>query len=663
VVLSANSITTSETPHHTIMLTLITILGALGIFLYGMKVMSEGIQKVAGNGMRAALATATNNRFSALLTGLGITALVQSSSATTVLVVSFVNAGLLTLSESLGVVMGANLGTTVTAWIVATIGVKVSVSSFALPIIGAGLPLFFAGKGKYKYIGEMLIGFGLLFFGLGELKNAVPDLKSAATGGDAETLAMFQDIIHWIQSTGFLAIILFMIAGVLLTLVVQSSSAAMAITIVCALNGLLGDDPIQVFKYSAAIVLGENIGTTVTAWLASIGASVHAKRAARGHFVFNVIGVIWMLALFIPFTSGVWNLSDKLPDSIKAVTDKKVSKLDIATKAEKAFQEESEIYATKVTDMKKALGANATTESVIAALAVVEINKPEPPNPNTDITAKTFSESKSKIAFSIAIFHTCFNLINIFILIWFVPQIASLVKRMVKDKGEKQRLRYISQSLVDMGQLNLTEAEDAVQKMSRKTLEMFEGFKEVFENPAKDMSTQVTTLKGMEEEIDVMMHDITEYLVRCSAKEVGSSNAASIACMLRITAELEECSDSIYRLVKLIERKYNKDRKFSEAQTDAINSFIAVLSRFLAYTDAHIMKPLTPREIGEAVKMEEEINAMRKKFNNATMKRMAEGDVKIEMLNIDINNHLESLGNHALHVVENSAEMHNPSEA
>lgn len=573
------------------MVTLLTILGALGIFLYGMKVMSEGIQKVAGDGMRTALATMTKNRFSAMLTGLFTTGLVQSSSATTVLVVSFVNVGLLTLTESIGVIMGANLGTTVTAWIVASIG-KFSVSSVALPIIGVGLPLFFVGKNKWKYMGEVLIGFGLLFFGLGELKAAVPDLKSAVKSGDMDTINALRGIVEWIQATGFMSVILFMLAGVVLTFVVQSSSAAMAITITFAMQGWLGDDPTTAFKNSAAIVLGENIGTTITAWLASIGATVHAKRAARAHLLFNVIGVIWMLIVFTPFTNWVWSLAESLPESMKSA--------------------------------KKDFG-------------------------------------KSEVAFATAVFHTCFNLINIFVLIWFVPQIANLVKKMIKDNDEGKdvhRLQYISQNLVDMGQLNLAEAESAVTALSAKCLEMFNGFRDVFEHPEKDMSTQVTKLKAMEEEADEMMHDLTEYLVRCSAKEIGSPSAHKIACMLRITAELEACSDSIYRLVKLVERKYNKGRQFSKDQTDAINEFIAVLSKFLNFTHEHVMKPVSPREIGDAAKMEDETDMLRNRFNSAAMKRMADGDVKVEMLNIDINNHLESLGNHALHVVENSAEMH-----
>ena len=295
-----------------IIVAILKILGSLGVFLYGMKVMSEGIQKAAGSGMRKALATMTYNRASSVFTGFFTTSLVQSSSATTVLVVSFVNAGLLSLTAAIGVIMGANLGTTITAWLVAWIG-KFSISSIALPIIGIGLPLFFIGKEKLKASGETLIGFGLLFTGLSFLKHSVPDLKGGVHANEA-LQGTIQGIIDGITSFGFApSILLFLAAGILLTLIVQSSSAAMAITITCAWNGWLGDDPFTVFQYSAAIVLGENIGTTVTAWLASIGTSVNARRAARAHFLFNVIGTIWALIVFGWMTHWIWSMIDHFP--------------------------------------------------------------------------------------------------------------------------------------------------------------------------------------------------------------------------------------------------------------------------------------------------------------------------------------------------------------
>ena len=271
---------------------LLKVMGALGVFLFGMKVMSEAVQRVAGKRMRTALSGLTSNRFSGIFTGFVTTSLVQSSSATTVLVVSFVNAGLLTLIQSIGLIMGANLGTTITAWIVAVVG-KFNVADIALPLIGIGLPFVFIGKDKGKSWGEMLLGFGLVFFGLGLLKDSVPDVRMLMKN-DPVMAATIEAIVTWMGGRDFTSVLLYLTGGVLLTLLVQSSSAAMAITMTCALNGWLGDvsaDPVAVFQNSAAIVLGENIGTTVTAWLAALGANVHARRAARAHFSFNVIGV------------------------------------------------------------------------------------------------------------------------------------------------------------------------------------------------------------------------------------------------------------------------------------------------------------------------------------------------------------------------------------
>jgi phosphate:Na+ symporter len=269
---------------------LLSLIGALGFFIYGMKVMSEGIQKVAGAKMRAILSSMTSNRFKGVFTGFTLTSLVQSSSATTVLVVSFVNAGLLSLVESIGVIMGANIGTTITAWLISIVGFKVKIASYALPIIAVGFPMLFFNKDKIKFWGEVLIGFALLFMGLALLKDSVPDIKS-----NPEILSF---LANW-SDMGFLSILLFVGIGTLMTVVVQSSSAAMALTLVMANNGWIP------FEIAAAMVLGENIGTTITANLAAIVGNVHAKRAAFAHFIFNVFGVCWIILLLTPVLSAI----------------------------------------------------------------------------------------------------------------------------------------------------------------------------------------------------------------------------------------------------------------------------------------------------------------------------------------------------------------------
>ncbi len=567
--------------------TTLQILGSLGVFLYGMKVMSEGVQKVAGDRMRAALSGMTGNRLSGIITGLFTTTLVQSSSATTVLVVSFVNAGLLTLIQAIGVIMGANLGTTTTAWIVALIG-KFEVAKVALPMIGIGLPMFFIGKDRGKSWGETLIGFGLLFFGLGLLKDSVPDLRTMLAT-EPDTAKFVESILTTINGHGFATVAMFLVLGLVLTLIVQSSSAAMAITITCALNGWLGDvnaDPLGVFQNSAAIVLGENIGTTVTAWLAALGANTNARRAARAHFAFNVIGVIWCLLLFYPFSAIVWKMANHLPEALRSAND---------------------------------------------------------------------SLSKSEIAFATAIFHSSFNFVNICLLVWFVPQLGRLVTWWVREKEEAPghgKLKYLGSTLVDIGELSLAEADGAIKRMARLTSDMFDGLVDVMNRPQEDLSQRVTELKRMEDTSDEMLHDITAYLIQCSTHEIGSGNALRITAMLRVVSEFEEATDRIYRLVKILERKYNKGRTFVEAQakdlaavTMQVRALLDVACNSFTTVDAEVLE--------KAQMIEDRVDALRKRNNKAAALRMQQGAVvQTEMIFIDMNNHLEAVANHALNVIQ-----------
>ena len=269
-----------------ILLKVLEIVGALGLFLFGMKSMSDGLQKLAGDKMRTILSKMTSNRFSGVLTGLGVTTLIQSSSATTVMVVSFVNAGLLTLTGAIAVIMGANIGTTVTAWIISLLGFKFSISVIIFPVIAIATPFMFI-KGK-EALGEFLIGFALLFMGLEALQAGMPDFKQPEYAPVLEFIASMSDY-------GYLSYLLFVLIGSIMTVIIQSSSAMMAVTLVMCAQGLIG------FEVAAALVLGENIGTTITANISALMANSTAKRAALAHLVFNVIGVTWVLILFKPF--------------------------------------------------------------------------------------------------------------------------------------------------------------------------------------------------------------------------------------------------------------------------------------------------------------------------------------------------------------------------
>ena len=269
---------------------ILTLLGSLGLFLYGMTLMSEALQKVAGDKLRNILAAMTSNSVSRILTGLFVTAVIQSSSATTVMVVSFVNAGLLSLVQSIGVIMGANIGTTFTAWLISLLGFKADIAVLAIPLIAFGFVFMMCKAKKKKSIGELIIGFSLLFLGLSFLKESVPDLRSTP-----EVLEFLQQWTNY----GFGSVLMFVGVGTILTIVLQSSSATMALTLVMCNNGWIP------FEMGAAMVLGENIGTTITANIAASVANVSARRAAMGHSVFNVFGVLWCLALFHPFLNVV----------------------------------------------------------------------------------------------------------------------------------------------------------------------------------------------------------------------------------------------------------------------------------------------------------------------------------------------------------------------
>ena len=275
----------------------LTLVGSLGIFLFGMKMMSEALQKAAGNRLRTILAAMTSNRFVGIFTGFLITAIIQSSSATTVMVVSFVNAGLLSLSQAFGVIMGANVGTTITAWIVSLFGFKVDISTLAIPIIAFSVPLLFSKHNSRRYIGEIIMGFSLLFLGIGLLKESVPDISQ-----HPEIL----EFLRGYTSMGFASVLLFLLVGTLLTIIVQSSSATMAITLIMCSQGWID------FQMAAAMVLGENIGTTITANLAAWSGNIAAKRAAFSHLLFNLFGVLWMLVVFYPFTNFILSLVEKI---------------------------------------------------------------------------------------------------------------------------------------------------------------------------------------------------------------------------------------------------------------------------------------------------------------------------------------------------------------
>ena len=544
-----------------ILSTSLNVLGSLGVFLFGMKVMSEGIQKVAGNRLRNILGYMTQNRFAGVLTGFITTCLVQSSSATTVMVVSFVNAGLLTLIQSIGIVMGANIGTTLTGWLVSILGFKFKITTIALPAVGIGLPLIFSKVTKRKNIGEIFVGFGLLFLGLKFLKSSVPDIKNNPEV--LEFLTSYTDL-------GILSLFIFIIVGVLLTLTVQSSSAAMTITITMAFKGWID------FPTAAALVLGENIGTTITAYLASINANYHAKRTARAHLIFNLFGVVWMIIAFNSF------------------------------------------------------------------IQLVDY-----------IVPGDYSDA-SNIPIHLSMFHTMFNIINVLLLIWFVPQIASIVKKMVKPtKDEEQaeyKLEYLSTNVHPTPEIALLEAKKEVKNMSTVTNEFLSSAFDTINNGIKDNSMK--NARDTETLTDQMQVEITNYLSECTKHELSVGSSQNASDMIRIVNELESIGDSTFNLF-LIAEKLEKNTLSAEMK-DQISTIYNKVSEFTDWNHSFILdniKQMSDEELNKAIEYENEIDDMRNEFIDSSSNRLAkDSDSKSELIFIDIIKHLEHIGDFSLNI-------------
>ena len=538
----------------------LNILGSLGVFLFGMKVMSEGIQKVAGNRLRNILSYMTQNRFAGVLTGFVTTCLVQSSSATTVMLISFVNAGLITLVQSIGVIMGANVGTTITGWLVSIFGFKFKITTIALPAVGIGLPLIFSKLTKKRNIGEIFVGFGLLFLGLKFLKESVPNIKDNPEV--LQFLSAYTDL-------GVLSLAIFVFAGIILTIVVQSSSAAMAITITMAFSGWID------FKTAAALVLGQNVGTTVTAYLASINANYHAKRTARAHLIFNVVGVVWVILIFNIFIEFIDYI---IPGDY----------LD----------------------------------------------------PNN-------------IPIHLSMFHTMFNIINVVVLIWFVPQIASIVEKMVKPTQDKEvgyKLEYFSTSVQPTPEIALLEAKEEVVCMSNITNKFLSNALDAINNGIK--SDSMEKARKVETLTDEMQIEISNYLAECTKHELSVQSAQNASDMIRIVNELESIGDSTFNLF-LIAKKLEKDTLSTEMK-DQISRIYNKVSEFSNWNHSFItdnMREMSDEELNKSIEYENEIDDMRNEFIGSSSSRLSkDSNSKSELIFIDIIKHLEHIGDFSLNI-------------
>ena len=550
---------------------LLTLIGALGFFIYGMKVMSDGIQKVAGSKMRSILSKMTSNRFLGITTGFILTALLQSSSATTVMIVSFVNAGLLSLVESIGVIMGANIGTTVTAWLISLLGFKVKIASIALPIIAIGFPMMFSSKSNIKSWAEVLIGFALLFMGLDALKGAVPNLGPE----ELNFLKSYADM-------GTVSLLIFIGVGTILTLVVQSSSAAMALTLVMCYEGYIP------FELAAAMVLGENIGTTITANLAALVGNVHAKRAARAHFIFNIFGVIWMIFAFQFF--------------IKSIDSYMISNMDLSP-------------------------VSSVGESIAVPIGL-------------------------------SIFHTTFNILNVLLLVWFVPLISRTVIRMQPSKGETDEefhLEHIGGGLMQTAELSVLEAQKEVIKFGKITSKLYNMILELRkETDSKKFNKLMERIKKYEDITDRMEVEIADYLAKAAQGEMSDSASFKVRSMISIINDMERIGDICYQMSISIERKKERKAEFTAESKKSIEGMLSEVQKALDIMNNNLNSEYSQVTLTEANNAEININNMRNKLRKSYLQKIEKGEMPIQtgMIYNNLIHSLEKVGDHIFNISE-----------
>ena len=546
----------------TILLIIINFTGALAVFLFAMKIMSEGIQKVAGSKMRAVLGRMTGKPLSGILTGTAVTAAIQSSSATTVMVVSFVNAGLLSLSGAVAVIMGANIGTTVTAWIITLLGLGEGSGFFNLPlfIAAASLAFFLMKRDKMHSVGQTIIGLALLLVGMHLLKSAMPNL--------GQYPAMLQGIASW-SGFGFWSVLLFVAIGAILTCMVQASAATMAITLLMLQNGWIGLD------VAIALVMGENIGTTVTANISATVAGIAGKRAARAHLVFNVIGVTLSLILFRPI------------------------------------------------------------------LSVVQMVFPD------------------DAPMALSLFHTMFNVMNVGVQSWFIPQIVWIVTRLVPEKKAKaesddHRLTYISRGPVGTAELNLQSAKKELQLFSKQVLRMYALLPELRTvRNAKEMDAAVERIARYERLTDRMDIEITKFLTAVGSGGISAHGSERISSMMRASDNLESIGDSIYQIALTRKSKFSDAVHFSENQNANLAEMSALVENALLVMDGNLVD-YDRADLQAAEDAEREVNLCRDRLREGHLEALKRGQYGYEVGNAysSLYAQYEKLADYVINVTE-----------
>ncbi|MDY3876903.1 MAG: Na/Pi cotransporter family protein [Prevotella sp.] len=550
------------------------IIGSLALLIYGMKVMSEALQKMAGSQLRHILGTMTKNRFTGMFTGMFVTCSVQSSSATTVMTVSFVNAGLLTLAQAISVIMGANIGTTLTAWIM-SLGFSVDLTSVVYPAFFLGIMLIYS-KSK-RYVGDFLFGIAFLFYSLVLLSTAGKELDLEHNSAVIEFFSSFDTGSH-------LTIIIFLLIGTIITCIVQSSAAVMAITIMLCSSGVL---PIYL---GIALVMGENIGTTATANLAALGANSQARRAALAHLVFNVIGVVWVMCLFYPFVDLVCSLVGYDPKS----------------------------------------------------------------------TSYTVQQLTVKLPVVLAAFHTCFNITNTGVLIWFIPQIEKLVCKLIKNKNKEEdeefRLRYIGgTTIMKTPELSVLEAQKEIHSFGERIERMFGMVRELLEE--KDESKFVKLFSRIEKYegiSDSMEIEIAKYLDQVSDAHLSDDTKAKIRAMLREISEIESIGDSCYNIARTINRKIKGKEDFIQSQYEHVHQMFELTHNALVQMNITLVRHKDELDANRSFNIENEINNFRNQLKSQNINDINNHKYTyaIGTMYMDIIQECEKLGDYVVNVVE-----------
>lgn len=563
------------------MMIILQLLGALGMFLYGMNLMSAGLQKAAGSKMRNLLASMTSNPFKGVMTGIGVTSVIQSSSATTVMTVGFVNAGLLTLTQAVGVIMGANIGTTVTAWMVSLLGFKADISIFAIPLMAVGFILSLSKRDKRRHISELIIGFSLLFLGLSLMKSSVPPLNE-------ESLAFIQD---W-TSYGFGSVLIFMVFGTVLTLVLQSSSATMALTLIMVNMGWIP------FEMGAAMVLGENIGTTITANIAAAVGNANAKRAALAHTVFNLFGVVWALALFHPFLKfvGMTITWMGLPNPL---------------------------------DIDHSAGIVMTADQEMASL------------------------------YGISMLHSLFNIINTLILVWFIKYIVAIVTRLIKDKQQGDEEDNVKLKFIDAGPLST--AELAVGQARNEAIHLAEITRREIDtirravnaSNGKEFDTACQRLVKYEEISDRIEYEIAQFLNALPEDSISEETRTETKRMYRIIGELESLGDSGESISRILTRRNSHNQSFTEQQREHLGQILDAVDKAYGVMIENLKaESIDQRGVDIATEIEIEINTLRDEMREAELHEMERDGVKYQasVYYLDTLSEIERMGDYIINV-------------